>query len=224
MPPQPASTAPLDHAPKTPMGKAINYTIVAVILLGFAYLAVCLLASTLLMLKVPISDDDMQMVSFLSPRFGLESLGMFMGGVTVLFGVLNLLLKRSIGLIHLLVGGCLVFATSEVSALRQGVLVGDVKIGCYSYEALECRRMLNVPQGEAQSIYRDPTSKGAHANWYEPIRAHAEAKVTTPWSSTLPGVAFLQSPFTLVLYIDELMSKVEAQRKEVTDFKGTFAK
>lgn len=192
-------------------------------LLIFAWLAICVIASVWLTFQVPITDEDMRNASFLSTRVGLYWHGSVIGIVAAAFGAMNIVFGRFIGLPMIVIGMSIAFATSEVSALRQGILDGDMKIGCFSYESLECRKMLKLPEGDGQSIYRNPSQKreGGYAPWYEPIRAHLHTKVTALLPNTIPGVAFLQSPVIAAVHIGKLQSLVEAQRSDVSKFRAS---
>ncbi|EES7561580.1 hypothetical protein FPF16_005238 [Escherichia coli] len=146
-----------------------------------------------------------------------------MGGLLALYGLGQLLSLRVAGFFLVVLGMSFIFATSEVSALRQGILDGDMKIGCFSYESLECRKMLKLPEGDGQSIYRNPSQKreGGYAPWYEPIRAHLHTKVTALLPNTIPGVAFLQSPVIAAFHVGKLQNVVEAQRSDVSKFRAS---
>ncbi|MBW6122592.1 hypothetical protein KZ843_06755 [Pseudomonas aeruginosa] len=215
-----------EELPQGPLAKAAGLAVVIFMLVAFAYLAICVAASTWLTFQVPITNEDMRNASFLSLRVGVYWHGSVIGGLFALYGLGGLLSLRLSGLIPIVLGLSAIFATSEVSALRQGVLDGDIKIGCYSYESLECRKQLEVPVGDAQSIFRDPSEMrhGGYAQWYEPIRAAAEASVTAEFPNTMPGVALLQSPILVMKHMDKLKSLVAAQREEVARFKATLAK
>ena len=204
--------------------KFMSIVIAAAGLLIFAWLAICVLASAWLTFQVPITNEDMRDASFLSSRIGIYWHGAMMGGVISLYGTLILIVTQRItGAFLIILGISTIFATSEVSALRQGILDGDMKIGCFTYESLECRQMLNLPKGEGKSIYRDPSQKrdGGYASWYEPIRAHFHTKVTAILPNTAPGVAFLQSPVIAAFHVGKLQSLVEAQRSDVSKFRAS---
>lgn len=198
----------------------------ALFLVSVVYLAVCVGASLWLAFQVPITDEDMRNASFLSWRVGLYWHGTMFGIAAVCIGIMSFIMGRIMGLFTVVIGMSIFFATSEVSALRQGILDGDLKIGCYSYESLECRKQLDVPVGDAQSIFREMSEMrhGGFAQWYEPIRAAAESNVTAVLPNTMPGVAFLQSPILVMKHIDKLKSLVSAQREEVAHFKAALTK
>lgn len=204
--------------------KIMSIVIAAAGLLIFAWLAICVLASAWLTFEVPISNEDMKDASFLSSRIGIYWHGAMMGGLIALFGLLKMVVTQRLGGGFLMILGIsTIFATSEVSALRQGILDGDMKIGCFTYESLECRKMLKLPEGDGQSIYRNPSQKkeGGYATWYEPIRAHLHTKVTALLPNTIPGVAFLQSPVIAAFHVDKLQNVVEAQRSDVSKFRAS---
>ncbi|MNG19143.1 hypothetical protein D3C84_1032720 [compost metagenome] len=83
--------------------------------------------------------------------------------------------------------------------------------------------MLKLPEGDGQSIYRNPSQKreGGYAPWYEPIRAHLHTKVTALLPNTTPGVAFLQSPVIAAFHVGKLQNVVEAQRSDVSKFRAS---
>ncbi|HDS1768045.1 hypothetical protein NPS42_22460 [Pseudomonas putida] len=203
--------------------KLMSIVIATAGLLIFAWLAICVLASAWLTFQVPITNEDMRNASFLSPRVGLYWHGSVMGGLLALYGLGQLLSLRVAGFFLVVLGMSFIFATSEVSALRQGILDGDMKIGCFSYESLECRKMLKLPEGDSQSIYRNPSQKreGGYAPWYEPIQAHLHTKVTALLPNTIPGVAFLQSPVIAAFHVGKLQNVVEAQRSDVSKFRAS---
>jgi hypothetical protein len=84
--------------------------------------------------------------------------------------------------------------------------------------------MLDVPVGSAKSIYsetaKDWDKGNIYASWYAPERARFKAAVASPVPSTLPGVALLMSPVTL-FQIDEVKVRLEAQRKELSNFRAS---
>ncbi len=212
--------------PQGPLAKVAGWATIVFMAVSFVYLAISVAASTWLTFQVPITNEDMRNASFLSLRVGVYWHGSVIGGLLTLYGLGGLLSLRLSGLIPIVLGMSAIFATSEVSALRQGVLDGDIKIGCYSYESLECRKQLEVSVGDAQSIFRDPSKMrhGGYAQWYEPIRTAAEASVTAEFPNTMPGVALLQSPILVMKHMDKLKSLVAEQREEVARFKADFAK
>lgn len=64
--------------------------------------------------------------------------------------------------------------------------------------------------------------QGGYAQWYQPIRTAAEARVAAKLPNTLPGVAFLQSPILVLMHVDKLKRLVAEQREEVTQFKASL--
>ncbi|BCR26245.1 TPA: hypothetical protein ACKSJR_006115 [Pseudomonas aeruginosa] len=196
------------------------------ILLGLLYFVACIGSTVALGVIGGLTEGDAQQASFLSLRAGLGYHGFVFGSLFVIFGVLNLLRGSVFGLIMAVLGLAGILATSERVALQQGILDGDLKIGCYSYESLECRSMLEVPTLDAPSIYKNPSElRGdGYADWYAPIRAKALSESKTSLPNTVPGVAFLKSPLTLLFYRDELKSKISTQRAEVAQFQASFDK
>lgn len=123
--------------PQGPLAKVVGWSIIALMAVSFFYVVVCIAASSWLSFEVPITDEDMRNASFLGLRFGLQWHGAMVGGLFALYGLGELLSLRVSGLLPVALGMSAIFATSEVSALRQGILDGDIKIGCYSYESFE---------------------------------------------------------------------------------------
>ncbi|RQC68714.1 hypothetical protein IPC1147_33060 [Pseudomonas aeruginosa] len=150
-------------------------------------------------------------------RVGLGYHGVAIAAVFGVVGILQLLVGRLSGAILVLLGLCAYFATSEATALRQGVLDGDMRIGCFSYQSLECRRMLNLNEAGSVTMYKNPNelSLGGYADWYLPVLAHAQAKVQSNYPNAVPGVSFLRSPFVL-LRIGEMNTQIRVQRDEVS--------
>ncbi|HGN3115177.1 TPA: hypothetical protein ACKRQV_001261 [Pseudomonas aeruginosa] len=213
-------------SPGGTFAKFANAACAVALLAIFLYLAVCIAASSWLTFHVPITDEDMRNASFLTWRLGLAWHGAAFGLLITLFGAMNVLGGRLLGVSLMVMGMSIVFATSEVSALRQGILDGDLKIGCYTYVSLECRKQLGVPAGEANSIFKDPSAmgQGGYAPWYEPIRVAADSNVTAILPNTIPGVAFVQSPLLVMKHMDELKKLVASQREEVAHYKAALAK
>ncbi|QUG93086.1 hypothetical protein GR140_30435 (plasmid) [Pseudomonas putida] len=214
------------RVPGSPFAQAASFAAVFLLAVFFVYLVTCVLASTWLTFQVPISEADLQNASFLSDRLDLQWHGFVLGLMTTFFGVMLVLSRRVIGVAAVVIGLSAIFATSEASALRQGIVAGDMKIGCYTYESVECRDQLDVAIGDAKSLFLDPGKKGSggYAKWYAPIRAEAVAKSKALIPNTIPGVAFLQSPMLVMHHVDELKALLAAQREEVTHFKAALAK
>ena len=211
---------------KTPKAESkVAMAVAGLLMLVLLYLIICVFSAISLAVQVPISDAEMLDVSFLSQRLGLQYHGMLFGGLFLAFALLQLV-NRNIVLGGLcgFIACCVVLATSEVAAFRQGLLTGDARLGCYVYQSLECRKMLDVPVGSAKSIYsetaKDWDKGNIYASWYAPERARFKAAVASPVPSTLPGVALLMSPVTL-FQIDEVKVRLEAQRKELSNFRAS---
>lgn len=213
-----------DNTTEHPVIRAVNSLIIGVFLLAFLYLLACLASSIYLTVQVPISDTDAKSVSFLAPRLGLQYHGLFLGGMIGLLGLGQLLSLRASGLILAVLGLCAIFATSETTALRLGILNGDMKVGCFSYESVECRKMLGLAEGDAKSIYRNGKDSGEYADWYATVRASMESKVTGALPSTIPGVALLQAPIIATSRLEELKERLQAQKAEVEAYIAADAK
>lgn len=199
--------------------------IAGLLILVLLYLIVCVISAISLAVQVPVSDAEMLDVSFLSQRLGLQYHGTLFGGLLLAFALLQVVNRNIVlGGLCVFFACCAVLATSEVAAFRQGLLTGDARLGCYVYQSLECRKMLDVPVGSSKSIY-SKTGKGwdegdIYASWYAPERARFKAAVASPIPSTLPGVALLMSPITL-FQIHEVKARLEAQRKELASFRDS---
>ncbi len=215
-----------DQLPNSLLSRLAGAAMVGTILLGLLYFVACIGSTVALSVIAGLTDGDAQQTSFLSMRAGIGFHGFAFGTLFAIFGVLILLRGRTFGLIMAVLGLGGILAASERVALLQGILDGDLKIGCYSYESLECRSMLKVPTLDAPSIYRTPGELSGHgyADWYAPIRAKALSESKTGLPNTLPGVAFLKSPLTLLYHRDELVTKILAQRAEVAHFQTSFDK
>lgn len=213
-----------EQLPTSLIHRVVGAALVGTFLLGLLYLVVCIVSTMVLGMIAGLTETDAQQASFLSFRMGLGYHGFVFGTLFVIFGVLNVLRGSTLGLIMAVLGFVGILATSERVALQQGILDGDLKIGCYSYESLECRTMLKVPTLNAHSIYNTPSelSGAGYADWYTPIRAKSLSESQTALPNTMPGVAFLKSPITLIFHRDELKAKIAAQRAEVAQFQASF--
>lgn len=219
-----AETIPTqEQLPISLLNRAAGVMAIAVLLLCHVYLVVCVIATLVLGAQSGLTDADMQHASFLSTRLGLEFHGAVFGGLIFAYGLLNLFSCNAIGLVLALFGFSGILACSERAALQQGVLDGDMRIGCYSYESLECRKMLKLPEQDAPSIYKNPSERRAsgYADWYIPVRAKAISEADVALPNTLPGVALLKSPVTLFLHLDELKAKIASQQSELASFEAS---
>ncbi|MBW9240945.1 hypothetical protein I6U33_26815 [Pseudomonas carnis] len=211
---------------KTPKAESkVAMAVAGLLMLVLLYLIICVISAISLAVQVPISDAEMLDVSYLSPRLGFQYHGFLFVGLFLAFALLQLVNQNIVlGGLCAFIACCAVFATSEVAAFRQGLLTGDARLGCYVYQSLECRKMLDVPVGSAKSIYSETAKdwdKGdIYASWYAPERARFKAEVASPIPSTLPGVALLMSPVTL-FQIDEVKARLGAQRKELSNFRAS---
>ena len=217
---------PSQEQPNSLFQSALGAASLAAILLGLLYLVICVVSTVVLCLMTGLTEADAKQASFLSHRLGLQFHGGAFGVFCVFFGVMNVIRGSYTGFLIALLGIVSILATSERVALQQGILDGDLKIGCYSYESLECRKMLNVPTFNAPSIYNTPSERmgNGYADWYAPIRAKALSDSQALLPNTVPGVAFLKSAVTLPFHLSELKSKIAAQRAEVVAFQESFSK
>ncbi|WP_454865434.1 hypothetical protein [Pseudomonas hormoni] len=212
-------------ASKTPPTESkVGMAVAGLLFLSILYLVACVISGVWLALEIPVSETEMWDVSFLSPRVGAQWHGMMVGGLMLVFALLQLVNRNlAMGALCVLFGCCVILGTSEVAALRQGLLTGDVRLGCYVYESLECHKMVDVAVGDSKSIYREQGKSGLngenYAAWYAPKRARFVAALTSRLPSTMPGVALLKSPFTL-LQIDEVKARLSTQRQELARFRA----
>lgn len=189
------------------------------------YLLACILAFLALSLVVPVDQKDLADASWLvtPPAFG--AIGFWACTSFGVFALLHVFIQN-LGHAILLgtIAACCALATSESAALRLGVLQGDARIGCYTYESLECRKMLKLPIEDARSIYiadRNDASVGHQfADWYAEQRVAFNTKIRSSIPSTIPGVALLNAPWTL-LKTDELKNLLDSQRAELNSVRQT---
>ncbi|KZN20699.1 MULTISPECIES: hypothetical protein [Pseudomonas] len=205
-----------------------NY-IECILLFGFAaYLHLCLGSYLWLAYAIPLNSDDLANSSWLGTQLGLGYHGLFFGLAIGFVALIRLISGRILGAVLLAyVAVLVIFSTSEYGALRAGVSLGDAKIGCFTYEALECRKMLNISEEGARSIYVDFQDKtvgsGRFAEWYRPLREQLIANTASALPSTAPGTALVLSPFML-LHMAEIRQQIEDQRQEVAKFKASRPK
>jgi hypothetical protein len=199
--------------------------ILGIAIFGIAgYSILCLCAYFWISLKVPLSTEDLAVASWLTPRLGLEFHARFFGYALLFFAAVQALFRsKTMAGIFALIGIFTITSTFESGVLRLGILQDQAKIGCFTYEALECRRMLAVSEEGAKSMLVE--NPGAEvrserfAEWYRPIREQLMSDVT----GQFPFLSLVQSPF-LIGRTDELREKIELQRKEVAAFRASLAK
>lgn len=198
--------------------------IATLVFFGFiAYSLVCLIAYFWISHKVPLSDEDLANASWLTPRLGLEFHGFFFGVILLGFAIIQAIFhSKARAVVAALVAIVLITSSSESGHLRLGILDGQAKIGCFTYQALECRKMLNVSEEGAQSVYAQNGESFAknekYASWYRPIREQLEAQ-----AKGIPQLAFLRGPF-LLGRAEDIRREVEFQRLELNSFRASLAK
>jgi hypothetical protein len=202
-------------------GSKIDSLILAIFGLGILYLLFGVLSYFWIAYQVPITASDIDSSSWLAPRMGVQFHTSVIGGMIALLAFGKFFLGRFVASFVLAIAAaCAIIGGSESGALRVGVLNGDAKIGCFTYQALECRRMLGLSEEGARSIYlADKRTAGAgnpwgYADWYLPIRLGLSAQSGATYPSTFPGVAIFVSPFMLGK-VDELNESLSAQRAEL---------
>jgi hypothetical protein len=184
------------------------------------WMGMSVVASAWLSYAVPLSIED---VSYATWSIGNAAAalpsGLLKWGLIVVIGASLLLLAVARGSPAIVLAGIVAvasfwFACSQEASLRIGIATHDARIGCFNYEARECRVALGLPAGLAPSMYADPDdpSKG-DSPWY------AEATRSIPRHSTaaLPGILFLASPM-YVLSANDLNQAIRRQRVEVEAF------
>ena len=202
----------------------VEYLIAMLIFFGFfAYTLACVIAYFWMSQKVPLSDEDIVNASWLTPRIGHGFHGSFFGVILLGFAILHAIFRsKAIAFVAALAAVVLITSSSESGQLRLGILDGQAKIGCFTYQALECRKMLNVSEEGAQSMYAQNGESFAknekYASWYRPIREQLEAQ-----AKGIPQLAFLRGPF-LLGRAEDIRRKVEFQRLELNSFRASLAK
>lgn len=215
----------MEITPTSTADTPIEDCLLGIAIFGIAgYSIVCLCAYFWISLKVPLNTEDLAVASWLTPRLGLEFHARFFGFALLCFAAAQALFRsKALAGIFALIGIFTITSTFETGALRLGILQDQAKIGCFTYEALECRKMLTVSEEGAKSIFVEKPGAEARserfAEWYRPVREQFMSNVTG-W---VPELSLLKSPF-LIGRTDELREKIELQRKEVAAFRASFAK
>lgn len=190
------------------------------------YLIACLIASASLTVLAPIAPSDIKQMSWLvtPPVFGPLRwyLVMVLAGITLKFLITG---RYGFSSIALIACTCTIFGLSPSTSARAGILSGDARIGCYTYESLECRKMLGETFEGARSIY-EPVSENEQkpsrfASWYQGTRSDFESSVKGFLPSSLPFAGFLSSPHTL-LNLAELNLRIHSQRDVLATFRANM--
>lgn len=183
-----------------------------------AYLGICVYSSIMLVRAVPVSPEDLRSSSWLSATtyqyFG-HYIPLLVGCVIIVLGCISIVLRQSLFpiFIHIPLGICLLVFNDQEAVFRSAALQGMAKIGCYSYEARECREMHGLDTTGAPSMYQAAmldNEQSRYAPWYLEVRN----KVPAPVVLDLPGVSFLLSPFDLQK-AEELNQLLSTQRSEL---------
>ncbi|SBW84524.1 hypothetical membrane protein [Pseudomonas veronii 1YdBTEX2] len=216
-----------DATPLPPSGQSQSWKRPQVFLLAFAagiplYLLACIIASSALIYLAPIAPSDIKQMSWLvtPPVFGPLRWFLVLGFAGITF---KFLVTGSYGLstIALIVCTCTVFGFSPSVSARIGILAGDARIGCYTYESQECRKMLGVAFEGARSIYEtgneNERASSPYASWYQGTRTDFESRVKSLLPSSCPYVGFLSAPYMLV-NVSELNVRIQSQRKVLSTF------
>ncbi|WP_137807264.1 hypothetical protein [Pseudomonas sp. G(2018)] len=78
-------------ASKTPPTESkVGMAVAGLLFLTILYLVACVISGVWLALEIPVSETEMWDVSFLSPRVGAQWHGMMVGGLMLVFALLQL--------------------------------------------------------------------------------------------------------------------------------------
>lgn len=186
------------------------------------WLLVASLCAMWLAYQVPITDTDLAQASWLPSYTTATHFSGFMAwamGFTVLLMGLGIAFAKQ-SLLPCLASAallCGVSLNSEQLMVRIGIATDTIKVGCFVYEAKECRVMQGLPAMEAPSRYGDD---GLNADWYVTARQKAvTARPTDVALQSIPGWAFLQAP----LYVTDaprIKAKLEQQRADLAALKA----
>ncbi|RMM39441.1 hypothetical protein QO021_28410 (plasmid) [Pseudomonas amygdali pv. lachrymans] len=221
-----SETTPLPPSGESQSGKPMQVLIVIAAGAITLYLLACIIASTALTVLAPIAPSEIEQISWLvtPPVFGPLRWFLVLGlaGITLKF-----LLNRSYGIsaAALIACTCTVFGLSPSASARFGILEGDARIGCYTYESLECRKMLGESFEGARSIYEAENENkqgySRYASWYQGTRRDLESRVKSVLPSSFPYAGFLSSPHTL-LNVSELNVRIRSQRDVLATFRANM--
>lgn len=188
----------------------------ALVVVGL-WLLVAGLSAIWLAYQVPITDTDLAQASWL-PSYTTAThfsgiMAWAMGFTVLLMGLGISFAKQS--LLPCLASAallCGVSLNSEQLMVRIGIATDTIKVGCFVYEAKECRVMQGLPAMEAPSRYGED---GLNADWYVTARQKAvTARPTDVALQSIPGWAYLQAP----LYVTDaprIKAKLEQQRADL---------
>lgn len=207
--------------------------IALIILLGAGTLWLCLGRLTLmsLSLNVPLTAEDLAYTSWL----GSPTTALYVTAGLMAWGLIALILLTGLAcgwardsvaplfwaLFLLIVLG---FGDGEEAATRIGILDGVVKVGCYVPASAECRDLLELPQGDARSMYTPPAQRKngpLFADWYTAARKQVvteRQESLAAWES-FPGVVLLRAPLHWGRSA-ELKQLLHTQRTEVQRLRG----
>lgn len=179
---------------------------------------VLLSASAVLWLHyaVPLTAQDLAETSWLGSYSVAAMFNGFLGYAVVGIGLFVLLAlsvakNSKVPLIFSLLLLPVLFL--EGTAVRVGIADGSVKIGCYVYEARECREMLNIPVENTLSRYTMTENGIVDAPWYVEARQKVMLNKENH-RACAPFIPFLSTPFLLGKE-GELRAKIAEQRQEV---------
>ncbi|WP_137188142.1 hypothetical protein [Pseudomonas asiatica] len=212
--------------PVSPLNKAVRLVLLAVLF----FFAACFVSNCILSYSdvIPVSQYDLDNASWV----GLSPLGFahFINILSVLAALYSLFSiaitqRLLVALVSGLVAACLTVSSLPGNSLRLGALNGDARIGCFSYQSLECREMLSAPTEGFPSIYsgdQNAVGYGRYAPWFQEVLATVKPKINSNISSAIPGVAFLKAPWILA-HAAEINATLDAQRDELKRIRSSSA-
>ena len=194
--------------------------------LAFTWLLLCAVSTAWLSWAVPLTDQDIEWASWagsytLATHFS-GPFGVAFAVAVALMGLAMAVAQRSLmPLAAAAVFAVAVYVPGTQGALvREGVMDGTIRIGCYVWETRECLEQLGLRVEGAPSRYaRKPDGGVADAPWYLEARAQVRINETRAAVASMPGGLFLQSPL-LLGRAAELNARLEEQRAQVRAFRA----
>jgi hypothetical protein len=193
-------------------------------LLALVWLTLCIGSTLWLAHQVPLSAADLMHASWLgsytTATYPSGVLGRALVSMWLAISIALAVSQSSIRplAIALVLTTGMELAMSKEMMVQVGVANGSIKIGCYVYEARECREMLGVPARGAKSRYEPPSAQAKDfrdAQWYKQALGSQEISIF----DVMPGGYFLRTPF-LLGHTAELTAKLDKQRTEVARFQA----
>lgn len=194
------------------------------------FIAACFVSNCVLSFSdvIPVSQYDLDNASWL----GLSPLGFahiinFLSVLAALYTLFAVVITRQllIAMVTGLIAACLTVSSLPGNSLRLGALKGDARIGCFSYQSLECREMLSAPTEGFPSIYsgdQNAVGYGRYAPWFQEVLATVKPQIQSIIPSAIPGVAFFKAPWILA-HASEINATLDAQRDELKRIRSSSA-